>query len=173
VRIRVEKVRARANRVGREVGFMTPFRRVETGFVTAHDCRESHGTSRVPFWDEMRNQHRQPTVRAILPCQAEKNVTIISKAATRLGMPVCAAWDGERTMRKWLVPLAVLGAGGLGAFFLSEKGRETLKRWLAALDQSPGSWEEWNEAAQSELDRIQATLNQIAQSLEPHGEPGR
>jgi len=88
-------------------------------------------------------------------------------------MLACAACDGEQTMRKWLVPLVVVGAGGLGAFFLSEKGRGTLKRWLAALDQSPGRWEEWNEAAQSELDGIQASLNQIAQSLEPHGEPGR
>ena len=88
-------------------------------------------------------------------------------------MLACAACDGEQTMRKWLVPLVVVGAGGLGAFFLSEKGRETLKRWLAALDQSPGRWKEWNEAAQSELDGIQASLNQIAQSLEPHGEPGR
>ena len=100
-------------------------------------------------------------------------MTIISKAAIRLGTLACAACDGEQTMRKWLVPLVVVGAGGLGAFFLSEKGRETLKRWLAALDQSPGRWEEWNEAAQSELDGIQASLNQIAQSLEPHGEPGR
>src|SRR3974390_904245 len=120
VRITATKVRARANRVGREVGFMTSFRRVETGFVTAHDCTENRGTRRVPFWDEMRNQHRQPPIRAILPCQAEKNVTIISKAAIRLGTLACAACDGERTMRKWLVPLAVVG--GLGAFFLSEKG---------------------------------------------------
>ena len=76
-------------------------------------------------------------------------------------------------MRKWLVPLAVLGAGGLGAFFLSDKGKETLRRCLAAFEESPERWQEWNEAAQTELDRIQATLNQIAQSLKPHGEPGR
>ena len=88
------------------------------------------------------------------------------------GLAGLRSLDEELTMRKWLVPLAVLGAGGLGAFLLSEKGRVTLQRWLAALDQSPGRWEEWNEAAQSELDGIQASLDQIAQSLEPHGEPG-
>ena len=76
-------------------------------------------------------------------------------------------------MRKWLVPLAVLGAGGVGAFFASSKGREMLRRWLAVWDEAPERWDEWNDAAQTELDRIQATLNQIAQSLEPHGEPGR
>jgi hypothetical protein len=76
-------------------------------------------------------------------------------------------------MRKWLVPLAVLGAGGVGAFLASPKGRETLRRWLAVWAEAPERWDEWNDAAQTELDRIQATLNQIAQSLEPRGEPGR
>lgn len=76
-------------------------------------------------------------------------------------------------MRKWLIPLAVLGAGGIGAYFLSDKGRQTVRRWLAEFDEVPASWDDWNEAAQSELDRIQGALNQIAQSLKPHGEPGR
>ncbi len=76
-------------------------------------------------------------------------------------------------MRKWLVPLAVLGAGGVGAFFASPKGRETLRRWRAMWEDAPERWDDWNDAAQTELDRIQAALNQIAQSLEPHGEPGR
>jgi len=75
-------------------------------------------------------------------------------------------------MRKWLVPLAVLGAGGLGAFFLTDKGRETLRHWLAKFEQTPERWEAWNDNAQTELERIQTSLNQIAQSLGPHGEPG-
>lgn len=75
-------------------------------------------------------------------------------------------------MRKWLVPLVVLGAGGLGAFFLTDKGRETLRGWLAKLEDAPERWDEWNESAQIELERIQTTLNQIAQSLELHSEPG-
>jgi hypothetical protein len=48
-----------------------------------------------------------------------------------------------------------------------------LRRWRAMWNEAPERWDEWNDAAQTELDRIQATLDQIAQSLEPHGEPGR
>ena len=76
-------------------------------------------------------------------------------------------------MRKWIVPLMVLGAGSVGAFFLSEKGRSALRSWLAKLESTPATWEDWNEGAQSELERIQSALNQIAQSLEPHSQAGR
>jgi hypothetical protein len=78
----------------------------------------------------------------------------------------------ERSMRKWLTTLAVLGIGGIGAFLLSDKGREVLRRWLADLRDSSEQWDEWNESAQLELEKIQAALNQIAQSLEPHTELG-
>jgi hypothetical protein len=76
----------------------------------------------------------------------------------------------EHTMRKWFVTLAVLGVGGIGAFLLTDKGQETVRRWLAYLQDDPERWDEWNESAQEELEHIQAALNQIAQSLEPHGE---
>ena len=76
-------------------------------------------------------------------------------------------------MRKWFATLAVLGIGGIGAFLLSEKGREMLQRWLAELEAGPEEWDEWSESAQLELANIQAALNRIAQSLEPHGELGR
>jgi hypothetical protein len=69
-------------------------------------------------------------------------------------------------MRKWLVPLLALGAGGIGAFFLTPKGRETIRGLWARFEDSPKRWKEWNESAQSELERIQNALNQISQSLE-------
>jgi hypothetical protein len=75
-------------------------------------------------------------------------------------------------MRKWFVPLAVLGVGGIGAFLLTDKGRESLRRLLARFEKAPQRWAEWNENAQLELERIQATLNQIAESLEPRAQMG-
>ena len=76
-------------------------------------------------------------------------------------------------MRKWFVPLTVLGVGGIGAFFLTDKWRETLRRLRARFDEAPEHWEEWNENAQLELERIQTDLNHIADSLDPRREMGR
>jgi hypothetical protein len=76
-------------------------------------------------------------------------------------------------MRKWFMTLAVLGAGGIGAFLLTDKGRQSLRRFLQEFDDaSDRRWGEWNESAEAELEGIRATLSQIAQSLEPHGDPG-
>ncbi len=75
-------------------------------------------------------------------------------------------------MRKWFVPLAVLAVSGIGAMLLTDRGRETLHRLLARFDEAPQRWAEWNDSAQSELERIQARLNQIAESLEPRGHMG-
>ena len=72
-------------------------------------------------------------------------------------------------MRKWLVPLLALGAGGVGAFFLTPKGRETVRGWWARFEPNPERWQDWNDSAQLELERIQNALNQISQSLESHG----
>lgn len=69
-------------------------------------------------------------------------------------------------MRKWLVPLLALGVGGIGAFFLTPKGRDTIRGLWARFEETPERWKEWNESAQLELERIQNTLNQISQSLE-------
>ena len=70
-------------------------------------------------------------------------------------------------MRKWLVPLIVFSAGGIGAYLLTGKRREALREWLDKVFASPETWHEWNQAAQSELELIQQSLNRIAQSLEP------
>jgi len=72
----------------------------------------------------------------------------------------------QTTMRKWYVPLAVLGVSGVGLFLLSDRGRNKL-RWLASnIHRAPDALLEWNEAAQRELDRIQTALNRVAASLE-------
>ncbi len=70
-------------------------------------------------------------------------------------------------MRRWYVPLTVLGIGSIGALLLSEWGRSTLRAIFDDFHATPDRWLEWNESAQRELDRLQAALNRIAESLEP------
>lgn len=76
-------------------------------------------------------------------------------------------------MRRWYMPLTVLGLGSIGAFLLSERGRNSLRAMSENFDQAPECGLEWNESAQNELDRIQAALNRIAESLEPRTELGQ
>jgi hypothetical protein len=77
----------------------------------------------------------------------------------------------EGFMRKWYVPLTVAGLGGLGAFLLTETGRKLLRssrnylRWHA-----PGL-QQWNNAADDELRRIEATLAALARALQPPPQP--
>lgn len=93
--------------------------------------------------------------------------------SSEVEMVAPAAAPAERAMRKWLVALTVVGVGGVGAFLLTERGQQALRRRLAWFEEDPEPWSNWNQAAQAELERIQSALNQIAQSLDPHGEPGR
>jgi len=76
-------------------------------------------------------------------------------------------------MRRWYVPLTLLGLGGVGALLLSERGRSAVRTLFAHFGEAPERWLEWNESAQRELDRIQAALNRIAESLEPHTQLGQ
>lgn len=69
-------------------------------------------------------------------------------------------------MRKWFVPLTMLGIGSLGALILSERGRQALDWIFDRIDEAPDRIAEWNDTAQQELDRIQSTLNEIADNLQ-------
>jgi hypothetical protein len=72
-------------------------------------------------------------------------------------------------MRRWYVPLTVLGLAGLGALILTQRGRQALA-WLAEnLEQAPDSFWQWNETTQRELERLRAAVNQLADSLENAG----
>ncbi len=69
-------------------------------------------------------------------------------------------------MRKWYVPVTVVGLSGLGMLFLTQRGRTAL-RWLYEnLHQAPEALLEWNETAQRELERIQTALNRVAATLD-------
>lgn len=76
-------------------------------------------------------------------------------------------------MRRWYVPLTVLGLGGISAFLLSERGRTKLRAISKRFQQAPDRLLELNDSLQSDLDHIQAALDRIADSLDPHPEPGQ
>jgi len=68
-------------------------------------------------------------------------------------------------MRKWYLPMTVLGLGGVGMLLFTDRGRRGLRWAIEHLPDAPQHLAQWNETAQRELDRIQATLNQVAESL--------
>jgi hypothetical protein len=70
------------------------------------------------------------------------------------------------SMRKWYLPLTVLGLGGLGVWFLTERGRNSLRWLFENAHRAPDTLLGWNETAQRELDRIQTALNRVAEQLE-------
>ena len=70
-------------------------------------------------------------------------------------------------MRRWFLPLAIFGVGAVGAFALSEAGQRTIRWMRDRLEDAPDQLLTWNEAAQRELDRIEATLNRIAETITP------
>ncbi len=76
-------------------------------------------------------------------------------------------------MRRWFLPLTVIGLGSVGAFLLSERGRETLRALWTRFQESPEGWQELNAGVQSGLDRIRAALDQIASSIEPRPQMGQ
>ncbi len=69
-------------------------------------------------------------------------------------------------MRKWALPLTVLGLGGIGALAFSRRGRSAMKWALDHAHEAPERIAEWNAAAQNELDNIQSALDAIAESLQ-------
>ena len=71
-------------------------------------------------------------------------------------------------MRRWYMPLTLLGLGSIGAVLLSERGRNALRSMFENLDQASDKFSDWNDGLRDELDRIQATLDRIAESIDPH-----
>ena len=69
-------------------------------------------------------------------------------------------------MRKWYLPMTVLGLGGLGVLLFTERGRRVIAEVSEYISDAPARFAEWNDTAQRELDRIQTALNRVASSLE-------
>lgn len=75
-------------------------------------------------------------------------------------------------MRRWYVPLTLLGLGSIGALLMSERGRAVLRALFERFQEAPEKLLEMNDTLQSELDHIQAALDQIAESLDLNPELG-
>ena len=71
-------------------------------------------------------------------------------------------------MKKWFLPLTVLGIGGVGALILSETGRRALEWFFERMEEAPDRIADWNDSVQSELDKIETALNDIAETLQAH-----
>ena len=76
-------------------------------------------------------------------------------------------------MRRWFLPLTVLGLGGVGALLLSERGRGKLRELWQQFQNTPEGWQDLNDGVQSELDRIQVALDRISESIDPSPHMGR
>jgi hypothetical protein len=68
-------------------------------------------------------------------------------------------------MRKWFVPMTVLGLAGLGALILSPRGRRALARLVEALSAMPQAFLGWDEKTQRDLERLRAAVDQLSDSL--------
>ncbi len=69
-------------------------------------------------------------------------------------------------MRRWYVPLTLLGLGGLGAVLFSQRARKLLSGAMQRAPKPPRQLREWNDTAQTELKRIQDALDRIAAQME-------
>jgi hypothetical protein len=64
-------------------------------------------------------------------------------------------------MRKWYLPLTVLGLGSLGLLIATERGRSVLRQVGRGLDRAPGQLRDWSEAFDDELVKIQNTIDNL------------
>ena len=71
-------------------------------------------------------------------------------------------------MRRWFVPLTVLGLGSVGVMLLTQRGRSALRALVADVGHAGEKLVEWNDNFQRELDGIQAKLDRVAESLDLH-----
>lgn len=75
------------------------------------------------------------------------------------------AW-GERGMKNWLLPIAVMGLSGVGLLFASSRGREQLRALFDNLPETEDPFGEFNKTIEHELEYIQRTLDQLTEALE-------
>ncbi|MDR3765261.1 MAG: hypothetical protein P4M01_14325 [Acidobacteriota bacterium] len=73
------------------------------------------------------------------------------------------------TVRKWTIPLALAGLGGVGAVLMSGRGRKLLQRIaLHSAQEAEELSAAWTEAAQRELDQLQQAVRELERNLSTH-----
>lgn len=65
-------------------------------------------------------------------------------------------------MRKWYVPLTMLGLGGLGLLFVTERGQQAVR---ALVDTLAEPTDEFIPGVDRELAQIESALDEIAAEL--------
>ncbi|MBI2683304.1 MAG: hypothetical protein HYX26_08850 [Acidobacteriales bacterium] len=68
-------------------------------------------------------------------------------------------------MRKWFVPITVLGLSGLGVLLSTEKGRETARRLKQYVSDTPEHLSGLNDAVERELANLQQSVDSVAARL--------
>lgn len=72
-------------------------------------------------------------------------------------------------MRKWYLPLTILGLGSLTVLVATERGRGFLRQVGRGLDRAPDHLRDWSDAFDDEMARIQGTIDSLNDLLaKPH-----
>jgi hypothetical protein len=74
-------------------------------------------------------------------------------------------------MRKWYLPLTVLGLGGLGVLLGTQKGRNAVRRASEIFEDAPAQLANLNESLDDEMANIQEAVDSIAAILGPSQRP--
>ena len=68
-------------------------------------------------------------------------------------------------MRKWYLPLTVLGLGSLGVLVATERGRKILRQVGKGFDRAPEHLRDWSDALDGEMAKIQDTIDSLNDML--------
>jgi hypothetical protein len=69
-------------------------------------------------------------------------------------------------MKKWYLPVTVLGLSGLGLLFASERGRQRLRQAFDKLIEHGDPLGEFNKFCEEQLEIIQHNLERLSEALE-------
>ena len=69
-------------------------------------------------------------------------------------------------MKKWYVPVTLLGISGLGLLFASERGRARVRRVVDQFMEHGDPLGEFNKFCEEQLQTIQENLDRLAEALE-------